>query len=137
MFYLGFNNCATAEACLLFFFSFLFYFFLAKRHDIWKFTKLRPSNDYSDKINEFRPIDWIMKHESFFSIIVDNFENDPLYTVFLLNPAYEYVVIEKVQSSIDYDNSIVAFENFMEHEVTERWNSGYGVYVHPREAWYS
>lgn len=119
------------------FFSFLFYFFLTKRHDVWKFTKIRPSFDESDKISELYPIDWILKYESFFSTVTDNFENNSTYINFLLDSDYEYEVIDKVQSAIDKDKIIIELENFMDHEVTERWNSSYGVYVNPKNVWYS
>jgi len=45
MFYLGFNDCASAEACLVVFFSMGFYAFLAKKEDLWRFTKVRPRYD--------------------------------------------------------------------------------------------
>jgi hypothetical protein len=34
MFYLGFSNCASAEACLIVFFGMGFYAFLSKKEDL-------------------------------------------------------------------------------------------------------
>jgi hypothetical protein len=42
MFYLGFNDCASAELCLVVCFSFMFYYFHAKKNFIYKFFGGRP-----------------------------------------------------------------------------------------------
>lgn len=79
MFYLGFNDCASAELCLLLCFSLMFYYFHAKKSYLYRFLGGRPLDDdavYRGEVSEF---DKAAIRESFFSEYGDIIEYSSFY----------------------------------------------------------
>jgi len=137
MFYLGFSNCASAELCLLALSVFGYYLYLAKKDDLWRFTKPRPSYDYMSFWGDLTNLDRLIIMETFYDFYLDKYEKSDLYAEWF----YEYdasdQMAEHVASVIRKDEHRVELRQFLDREVTERWNLLYKRYRDPKDAWYS
>lgn len=79
MFYLGFSDCASAELCFTVCFSFMFYYFHAKKDYIWRFSGGRPADDSATSKVEVPVFDRSVITEAFFSEYGDIIEYSSLY----------------------------------------------------------
>lgn len=131
MFYLGFSDCASAELCLVVCFSFMFYYFHAKKSYIYKFLGGR-SLDSVAVSNEVYWFDRNIIAETFFFEYGDILEYSSFYEEWF----YESDAIEQItqhaENEIRLDNARKELQKFIKAEVTERWFMLYRKYYDPK-----
>lgn len=132
MFYLGFSDCASAELCFLVCFSFMFYYFHAKKDPIYRLLGGRPVYSNASVRGEVSFFDYVVTQEAFFSQYGDIVEYSSLYEYWFHDPDAIEDAVEHIQSTINRDNSRKELRKFIENEVTERWFIIYRKYYDPK-----
>lgn len=119
MFYLGFSDCASAELCLIVCFSFMFYYFHAKKNNFYKFLGGRPA-DSTAVGNEVHYFDKIIGVETFFFEYGDLLEYSSFYKEWFYESGAIDQIAEHAENEIRLDNARKELQKFIKAEVTER-----------------
>lgn len=120
MFYFGFSDCASAEACLVAFFSMGFYAFIAKKEDLWRFTKARPRYDEISRKWELTRLDRVVRGQTTKYIFAQKVLYSPIYSFWITVPDAEEKIVYHVQNAINNDEIRNQLRNFLDNEATER-----------------
>lgn len=131
MFYLGFADCASAELCLIVCFSFIFYYFHAKKNYIYKFSGGRPIDSVAldDEVYWY---DRGIIAETFFSDYADILENSSFYENWFYESDALEQITEHAENEIKLDIARKELQKFIKDEVTERWFMLYRKYYDPK-----
>jgi hypothetical protein len=119
MFYLGFSDCASAELFLIVCFSFMFYYFHAKKSYIYKFFGGRPLDSRAVR-GEVYEFDKNIATETFFSEYGDILEYSSFYEQWFYESDAIEQVVNHAENTVIRDNARKELQKFIQAEVTER-----------------